>query len=56
MTPQQKERIVAIHCVPRAETPVYLIGSALLLASEGSAFVTGQSITAESGGRRRAVL
>ncbi len=42
VTPAQKERIIAMQCIPRAETPEDLVGSALFLASEASAFVTGQ--------------
>ena len=49
VTPQQKERIIAMQCVPRAETPEDLVGSALFLASEASAFITGQVINADGG-------
>ena len=49
VTPQQKERIIAMQCVPRAETPEDLVGTALFLASEASAFVTGQIINADGG-------
>jgi NAD(P)-dependent dehydrogenase (short-subunit alcohol dehydrogenase family) len=35
--------------VPRPEEPRDLIGTILFLASEGSAFVTGQSITVDGG-------
>src|SRR6478752_5392288 len=44
VTPQQKERIVAMQCIPRPEVPDDLIGAALFLASDAAAFVTGQSI------------
>lgn len=49
VTPQQKERIVAMQCIPRAETPQDLVGAALFLASEASGFVTGQSINLDGG-------
>jgi NAD(P)-dependent dehydrogenase (short-subunit alcohol dehydrogenase family) len=49
VTPAQKERIVAMQCIPRAETPQDLVGAALFLASEASSFVTGQSINLDGG-------
>jgi len=49
ITPAQKERVIAMQCVPRAETPEDLVGAALFLASEASAFVTGQSINLDGG-------
>lgn len=49
VTPEQKERIIAMQCVPRAETPEDLVGAVLFLASEASAFVTGQSINLDGG-------
>lgn len=49
VTPEQKQRIVAMQCIPRAEVPEDLIGAALFLASEASAFVTGQSINLDGG-------
>jgi len=49
VTPEQKARIIAMQCVPRAEVPEDLVGAALFLAGEGSAFVTGQVINADGG-------
>ncbi len=49
VTAEQKARIIAMQCVPRAEVPEDLVGAALFLASEGSAFVTGQVINADGG-------
>ena len=49
VTPEQKARIIALQCVPRAETPEDLVGAALFLASEASAFVMGQIINADGG-------
>ena len=49
VTPEQKERIVAMQCIPRAEVPEDLVGAVLFLASEASAFVTGQSINLDGG-------
>jgi NAD(P)-dependent dehydrogenase (short-subunit alcohol dehydrogenase family) len=36
VTPEQKERIISMQCVPRAETPDNLVGAVLFLASEAS--------------------
>jgi 3-oxoacyl-[acyl-carrier protein] reductase len=49
VTPAQKERIIAMQCVPRAEVPEDLVGAALFLASEASSFITGQSINLDGG-------
>jgi NAD(P)-dependent dehydrogenase (short-subunit alcohol dehydrogenase family) len=49
VTPAQKERIIAMQCIPRAETPEDLAGTALFLASDASAFITGQIINADGG-------
>jgi 3-oxoacyl-[acyl-carrier protein] reductase len=49
VTPAQKQAMIAMRCVPREETPEDLIGTALFLASDASAFVTGQSITVDGG-------
>jgi NAD(P)-dependent dehydrogenase (short-subunit alcohol dehydrogenase family) len=49
VTPEQKQRIIAMQCVPRAEVPEDLVGAVLFLASDTSAFVTGQSINLDGG-------
>jgi len=49
VTPQQKERIIAMQCIPRAETPDDLVGTVLFLASDASAFITGQVINVDGG-------
>jgi NAD(P)-dependent dehydrogenase (short-subunit alcohol dehydrogenase family) len=49
VTPEQKERIIAMQCLPRAEVPEDLVGAILFLASEASSFVTGQSINLDGG-------
>jgi NAD(P)-dependent dehydrogenase (short-subunit alcohol dehydrogenase family) len=49
VTPAQKERIIVMQCIPRAETPGDLVGTMLFLASDASAFVTGQSINLDGG-------
>jgi NAD(P)-dependent dehydrogenase (short-subunit alcohol dehydrogenase family) len=49
VTPEQKERIIAMQCLPRGETPEDLVGAVLFLASEASSFVTGQSINLDGG-------
>ena len=49
VTPETKARIVAMQCIPRGQTPEDLIGAALFLASDASAFITGQSLTVDGG-------
>ncbi|MCK9907928.1 3-oxoacyl-ACP reductase FabG [Microbacteriaceae bacterium K1510] len=49
VSPEQKERIVAMQCIPRPEAPEDLVGAALFLASDASAFVTGQTINLDGG-------
>ena len=49
VTPEQKARIVAMQCIPRPEVPEDLVGAVLFLASDASAFVTGQSINLDGG-------
>jgi 3-oxoacyl-[acyl-carrier protein] reductase len=49
VTQQQRNAIVAMQCVPRAQTPLDLVGSILFLVSEGSSFITGQAIAIDGG-------
>jgi NAD(P)-dependent dehydrogenase (short-subunit alcohol dehydrogenase family) len=49
VTQAQKERIIAMQCVPRAEVPEDLVGAALFLASDAAVFVTGQNINLDGG-------
>ncbi len=49
VTPEQKERIIAQQSIPRAQVPDDLVGLVLFLASEASAFMTGQEITVDGG-------
>jgi NAD(P)-dependent dehydrogenase (short-subunit alcohol dehydrogenase family) len=44
-----KKRVVASQCIPREEIPTDLIGLVMFLASEASAFVTGQTIACDGG-------
>jgi len=53
VTPEQKQRIVAMQCVARPETPDDLVGTALFLASDNAAFITGQSINLDGGATHR---
>lgn len=45
----QKDAIVAMQCIPRAQQPEDLVGPVLFLLSEGSRFITGQAITVDGG-------
>jgi NAD(P)-dependent dehydrogenase (short-subunit alcohol dehydrogenase family) len=49
VTPEQRARITAMQCIPRVQEPVDLVGAMLFLASEGSRFMTGQSINIDGG-------
>lgn len=49
VTPEAKSRIVAMQCIPRGQVPQDLVGVMLFLASDSSAFITGQSITVDGG-------
>jgi NAD(P)-dependent dehydrogenase (short-subunit alcohol dehydrogenase family) len=49
VTPEQKERIVAMQSIPRPQVPEDLLGIVLFLASDASAFMTGQEITVDGG-------
>jgi len=49
VTPEQKERIIALQCIPRPEGPQDLIGTALFLASDAASFLTGQALTVDGG-------
>lgn len=49
VTPEQKERIVALQCIPRPQVPEDLVGALLFLSSDASAFMTGQALTIDGG-------
>jgi 3-oxoacyl-[acyl-carrier protein] reductase len=49
VTPEQKQRIVAMQCIPRAETPDDLVGTVLFLASDHASFITGQTLNLDGG-------
>lgn len=49
VSPEQKQRIVAMQCIPRPETPDDLTGTVLFLASDNAAFVTGQTLNLDGG-------
>jgi len=53
VTPEQKQKIIGLQCIPRAEGPEDLVGTVLFLASDASAFLTGQSITVDGGATHR---
>jgi len=49
VTPEQKQRIISMQSIPRPQVPDDLIGIVMFLASEASAFMTGQEITVDGG-------
>jgi 3-oxoacyl-[acyl-carrier protein] reductase len=49
VTPAQTQVIVATQCIHRPQVPEDLVGTVLFLSSEGSAFLTGQSIAVDGG-------
>ncbi len=49
VTPEQKQRIVAMQCIPRPQVPEDLVGALLFLVSDAAGFITGQALTVDGG-------
>jgi 3-oxoacyl-[acyl-carrier protein] reductase len=49
VTPEQKARIIAMQSISRPQAPEDLLGVVLFLASDASAFMTGQELTVDGG-------
>ena len=49
VTPEQKEAMIRMQSIRRAEEPQDLAGTVVFLASDDSAFITGQTINVDGG-------